>query len=68
MQTNEIHEDLNRAEAAQRLRGIADQIEAGALDQANLTASVPDQLHFELEVDNDEVEIKLNWPNAVSAP
>ncbi len=59
----------NRAEAAEHLRELADEIEAGALDLAGTSLDVPDQLEYEFEIKREEdldgveveVEVKLKW-------
>jgi amphi-Trp domain-containing protein len=60
---------LNRAEAAEHLRELADEIEAGALDLAGTSLEVPDEVEYEFEVKREEdlegvaveVEVKLAW-------
>jgi amphi-Trp domain-containing protein len=59
----------NRAEAAEHLRELADEIEAGSLDLAGTSLDVPDQLDYEFEIKHEEeldgveieVEVKLKW-------
>ncbi len=59
----------NRAEAAEHLREIADQIEAGALDMEGSSIEVPDELEYEYELKMEdghdgveyELEVELKW-------
>ena len=59
----------NRAEAAEHLREIADQIEAGALDMEGSSIEVPDELEYEYELKMEdghegveyELEVALKW-------
>lgn len=62
----------NRAEAAEHLRELADQIEAGSIDLEGSSLEVPDELEYEFEVKLEdghegvecEVEIELKWVDA----
>ena len=62
----------NRAEAAEHLRELADQIEAGSIDLGGSSLEVPDELEYEFEVKQEEghegveceVEVELKWVDA----
>lgn len=43
------------------LRRIADQLEQGVVTEGGLHLSMPDLAEFELEVEPDELEIKIEW-------
>jgi amphi-Trp domain-containing protein len=57
---------LSRVEAANRMHAIADAVAAGGevtleLDGLSIAASLPDTVKFELELEDDELEIELKW-------
>ncbi|MDJ0921889.1 MAG: amphi-Trp domain-containing protein [Henriciella sp.] len=65
MSLNEMHELLGRSDAANRLRRLADQMDAGIIEQQSISAEVPDQVHFEIDIDPDEIEFTLKWDRMV---
>lgn len=54
-------EVLSRSDIAARLRRIADGFERGSMAAGEVQVSVPDRAEFELEVESDELEIKIEW-------
>lgn len=52
---------LPRAEIATRLRRIADEVERGSVAAGGLQVSIPDRAGFELELELDQLEMKIEW-------
>ena len=52
---------LSRGDIASRLRRIADGLEQGSMSAGDVRVTVPDQAEFELELEQDELEIKIEW-------
>ena len=52
---------MGRAEAVQRLRSLAQEIEQGTIRFGDRTFRVPDQVRLKIEASNDELEIDLKW-------
>ncbi len=52
---------MDRAQAVQRIRMLADQIELGIVLLGDHAYEIPDQVELELEAENDEFEIELKW-------
>ncbi len=52
---------LPRTEIATRLRRIADEVERGSVAAGGLQASIPDRAEFELELELDQLEMKIEW-------
>ena len=52
---------LARLEAVKRLHMLANELEAGTVHLGNKKYPVPDQVRFELKVEDDELEIDLKW-------
>lgn len=61
----EEHEVLSRAQIADRLHRIADQIAQGQLSIGYIQASLPDQAHYEVECEVEqykgELKIEVEW-------
>jgi len=59
------HLTLSRAEVAQRLRGLAEQFESGALHLGDVEGPVPDRAEAELEYEvrdgKGELELEIEW-------
>jgi amphi-Trp domain-containing protein len=58
---HQTRETLTRADAAARLRALADQIETGRVAAAGVEAALPDQLRYKFEIDHDDLEVKIKW-------
>jgi amphi-Trp domain-containing protein len=52
---------LSRADIAGRLRRIADGVEKGTMSAGGMKVVVPERADFELEVERDELEVKIEW-------
>lgn len=55
-------EDVTRAEAAQRIRRIADAIEAGVVTGGDgHKVTIPAKVRYIEDVDRREVELEIDW-------
>ena len=50
-----------REDVADRLRQLAEQIRAGEVTLAGGTVAVPDEVRFEVESEDGELEFELKW-------
>lgn len=61
MKEHEENRMLAHLEIAARLLRLADEVEKGSLTIGQQKLPMPDQAEFELEVERDESEIKIEW-------
>lgn len=54
-------EVLSRSEIAARLKSMAEGIEKGYASVGDMRVSIPDQAELEVEVERNELEIKIEW-------
>ncbi|MHB1001931.1 MAG: amphi-Trp domain-containing protein [Armatimonadota bacterium] len=56
---------IGRTELADRLRKVADMVESGNLRVGDVGTEIPDELQYELELEEDmregKLEIELEW-------
>ncbi len=52
---------MDRSEAVQRIRALADQIELGIVVLGDHAYEIPEEVELELEAESDEFEIELKW-------
>ena len=52
---------LTRAEAVERLKLLAKEVEEGSVIIDEKAFPVPDQVSFEIEADGHEIEVELKW-------
>jgi amphi-Trp domain-containing protein len=53
--------NLSRAEAVQRLKLLAREVEEGAVYLEERAYPVPDQVNFEIQANGHEIEVELKW-------
>lgn len=64
MKTEEKHR-MGRAEAAERLRRVADMVEQGKVVSGEHSIELPEEFEYELELEDEQskgkVEVELEW-------
>ena len=57
-------EELTRAQAADRLVRIAEQLREGTVVIGDDTVAVPERVYLEIELEDGELELELKWAGA----
>jgi amphi-Trp domain-containing protein len=59
-------EELSRAQAADRLAQVAEQLREGTVVAGDDTVAVPERVYFEIELEDGELKIELKWAGALA--